>query len=157
MDDEGKDLALFKHFKMELFEGGRDGKGGRAVDDVVGIAADNAVQLPLVYVVSLALGHIKSQIVKRLNNSDRVTLRSSDIRWVLTVPAIWSAFGKTFMRAAAYKGGLIDYEHNQEVNFLQSILSTNFNTDCPRCRQSRKCELPRSQTPNAVSIVKIHG
>lgn len=106
---------------MELFQGGRDRKGGRAVDDVMGVATDNSVKLPLVYVVSLALGHIKTQIIERLNNSDQVTLRSSDIRWVLTVPAIWSAFGKTFMRAAAHRGGLVDHEDDQEVRRARPV------------------------------------
>lgn len=123
---QGKDLALFKHFKMELFQGGRDRKGGREVDDVMGIATDNVVKLPLVYIVSLALGDIMKQIVKRLNNSDQVTLRSTDIRWVLTVPAVWSNFGKRFMRAAAYKGGLIKFEDDQEVrNSANSNLALN--------------------------------
>ncbi|CAN0016294.1 unnamed protein product, partial [Sphacelaria rigidula] len=99
---------------MELFRGGREGKGGRKVDDVMGIAADNRVTLSLVYVVSLALKHIKAQIIDRLNSSGQGTLRSSDIRFVLTIPAIWSEFGKIFMRTAAFRGGLIDSEHDQE-------------------------------------------
>lgn len=115
--DGDEDLALFKYFKMELFRGGREGRGGRNVDNVMVIAADNRVTLPLVYVMSLALQHIKGQILDRLNSTDQVTLRSSDIRFVLTVPAIWSEFGKIVMRTAAFRGGLIDSEHDHKVSF----------------------------------------
>jgi hypothetical protein len=35
---------------------------------------------------------------------------TKDVQWVLTVPAIWNHFGKSFMRKAALKAGLIDDE-----------------------------------------------
>ncbi|CAN0007030.1 unnamed protein product, partial [Sphacelaria rigidula] len=118
MNSEGsKHLALFKYFKMELYRGGRRGQGGRKVDDVMADAVDGRVTLPLVYVVSLALAHIKAQIMDSLNKADHVTLRTSDIRFVLTIPAIWSEFGKIFMRTAACRGGLTEYEHDHEVWF----------------------------------------
>ncbi|CAB1106382.1 unnamed protein product [Ectocarpus sp. CCAP 1310/34] len=107
-------LALFKYFKMELFKGGRNGTKRSSIDDAEGISEDEKTRLPLVYVVSLALEYIKDVIINRLNNADSHTLRASDIRWVLTVPAIWSSFGKAFMRSAALRAGLIQDENDME-------------------------------------------
>lgn len=122
-DGGGEGLALFKYFKMELHRGGSTtssggslvGSGGRKIDDVMATAVDNGIQLPLVYIVRLVLGYMKDQILKRLNHSDLTTIGVSDIHWVLTVPAIWSEFGKKFMRTAACRAGLIANEHNYEV------------------------------------------
>ncbi|CAM9346873.1 unnamed protein product [Ectocarpus sp. 8 AP-2014] len=110
----GGDLALFKYFKMELFRGGRNGIKRSSIDDAEAISEDQNTRLPLVYVVSLALEYIKGIIINRLNNVDNHTLRASDIRWVLTVPAIWSSFGKAFMRTAALRAGLIQQEYDME-------------------------------------------
>ncbi|CAM9625929.1 unnamed protein product [Ectocarpus sp. 8 AP-2014] len=112
--DAGADLALFKYFKMELFKGGRKGIKRSSVDDAEAISEDQMTRLPLVYVVSLALEHIKDIIINRINNADSHTLKASDIRWVLTVPAIWSSFGKAFMRTAALRAGLIQQEYDME-------------------------------------------
>ncbi|CAM9333055.1 unnamed protein product [Ectocarpus fasciculatus] len=112
--EAGSDLALFKYFKMELFKGGRKGTKRSSVDDAEGISEDQKTRLPLVYVVSLALEYIKDAVINRLNKADSHTLRASDIRWVLTVPAIWSSFGTTFMRTAALRAGLIQRENDME-------------------------------------------
>lgn len=114
-EEAGGDLALFKYFKMELFKGGRRGRQRSSVDEAEGISEDTKTRLPLVYVVSLALEYIKDEIISKLNNSDNHTLSAQDVRWVLTVPAIWSSFGKTFMRTAAFRAGLIAQENDMEV------------------------------------------
>ncbi|CAN0356782.1 unnamed protein product [Ectocarpus sp. 6 AP-2014] len=108
------DLALFKYFKMELFKGGRKGTKRSSVDDAEGISEDQKTRLPLIYVVSLALEYIKDVVINRLNKADSHTLKAFDIRWVLTVPAIWSSFGTTFMRTAALRAGLIQRENDME-------------------------------------------
>ncbi|CAN0121804.1 unnamed protein product [Ectocarpus sp. 12 AP-2014] len=112
--EAGSDLALFKYFKMELFKGGRNGTMRSSVDDAEGISEDQKTRLPLIYVVSLALEYIKDVVINRLNKVDSHTLKACDIQWVLTVPAIWSSFGTTFMRTAALKAGLIQQENDME-------------------------------------------
>lgn len=114
-EDAGGDLALFKYFKMELFKGGRKGRQRSSVDEAEGISEDTKTRLPLIYVVSLALEYIKDEIMNQLNNADSHTLRAADVRWVLTVPAIWTSFGKTFMRTAAFRAGLMGQEDDMEV------------------------------------------
>ncbi|CAN0224366.1 unnamed protein product, partial [Scytosiphon promiscuus] len=77
------------------------------------IAVDNKTRLPLIYVVSLALEFIKDSILERVTK-DGIRLGAFDVRWVLTVPAIWSSFGKMFMRTAAHRAGLISREDDME-------------------------------------------
>lgn len=36
------------------------------------------------------------------------------LMWVVTVPAIWSNFGKRFMRAASHRAGLIADENDMQ-------------------------------------------
>lgn len=135
--ERADEVTLFKYFKMELFKGGQKGIMRSSVDDAEGNSMDEKTQLPLVDVVSLALEHFKDVIINRLNPTANHTLRASDIRWVLTVPAIWSSFGKAFMRAAAHRAGLITDENDMEVRwgatFPQVALTTQ---ETFLCRQS---------------------
>ncbi|CAN0261338.1 unnamed protein product, partial [Scytosiphon promiscuus] len=63
-------------------------------------------------IVSRALEYIQDAVVDQLNRAHRpTTLSASDIRWVLTVPAICGSYGKRFMRTAAYRAGLISEEN----------------------------------------------
>lgn len=40
------------------------------------------------------------------------------LMWVVTVPAIWSNFGKRFMRAASHRAGLIADENDMQVTVV---------------------------------------
>ncbi|CAM9289819.1 unnamed protein product [Choristocarpus tenellus] len=113
-DDRNQQPSLFKCFKMELYQGGREGFRRSSVDQPMLIATNNSTKLPMIYVVSLVLEHIKDQILARINLIDNHTLKASDIVWVLTIPAIWSSFGQTFMRAAAHRAGLIATEGDKK-------------------------------------------
>ena len=53
-------------------------------------------------VVSHAIRFLSQHLIHRLKTESGVTLSSSNIRWVLTVPAIWNDKAKQFMREAAY-------------------------------------------------------
>ena len=59
-------------------------------------------QLPAKIVFKLAIKYLKEDMLKTSNS--RITgegLKSSDIHWVLTVPAIWNDSAKQFMRECA--------------------------------------------------------
>ena len=55
-------------------------------------------------VFSAAINFLKEHLIKNVNNrnaGNRITVES--VRWVLTVPAIWSDSAKQFMRESAEK------------------------------------------------------
>lgn len=53
-------------------------------------------------VFSYSLRFFKEHVVEELSDQMSTKLVDSDICWVITVPAIWKAGAKQFMRKAAY-------------------------------------------------------
>lgn len=58
--------------------------------------------MPAVDVFSVSIRALKSHVMKRLRNQGS-SITDNDIKWVLTVPAIWTDKAKLFMRKAAEK------------------------------------------------------
>ena len=68
-------------------------------------------------------------------------LGTSDIRWVLTVPAIWNDEAKHFMRLAAFKVGDNYTILNYKINFAASLLNRMKRLYFPICVISVFCVL----------------
>ena len=67
----------------------------------------NGRPFSLLKVVSATLCYAKEQALTELSNAMKSPVSASQVRWVLTVPAIWTDAGKAFMRHAAVEAGLI--------------------------------------------------
>ena len=52
-------------------------------------------------IFTMAISYLKTQLVDRLKISEHSDITERDIRWVITVPAIWSEAAKQYMREAA--------------------------------------------------------
>jgi len=50
-----------------------------------------------------ALRFFYEHALQELSDQSATTIVNDDIRWVITVPAIWKAPAKQFMRLAAYQ------------------------------------------------------
>ena len=50
-----------------------------------------------------SLRYFKRLAIRELTDQTAINILDEDIRWVLTVPAIWKPSAKQFMRAAAYE------------------------------------------------------
>lgn len=83
------------------------------------IRALNGKEWPAKRVFAYALRFFRQQV--ELELSEQLPgFRLGDVRWVLTVPAIWSATAKQFMRLAAYEAGIAsDREPGQLVIALE--------------------------------------
>jgi hypothetical protein len=57
-------------------------------------------------VFSYSLRFFKEHVVEELSDQMSTKLVDNDICWVITVPAIWKAGAKQFMRKAAYNVSL---------------------------------------------------
>jgi hypothetical protein len=64
-------------------------------------------KMPAMDVFSNSIKYLKDHLTQKLLQQIPDTLLDSDIRWVLTVPAIWNDTSKQFMREAAVKVKLI--------------------------------------------------
>ena len=54
-------------------------------------------------VFSHALRFFKEHCLQELSDQSATRIMNDDIRWVITVPAIWRQPAKQFMRQAAYE------------------------------------------------------
>jgi molecular chaperone DnaK (HSP70) len=57
-------------------------------------------------VFSLSLAHFKELALQEICDQSGEKISCDVIRWVITVPAIWKASAKQFMRKAAYQVGI---------------------------------------------------
>ncbi|KAK9760094.1 hypothetical protein K7432_016230, partial [Basidiobolus ranarum] len=89
---------LFQFFKMKLYT--------ESVDDNITIEAENGDKVSAAIVFSESLRYIKKVASEQIQkvNSD---IDPKDIKWVLTVPAIWSDAAKRVMKEAAKLAELV--------------------------------------------------
>ena len=64
-------------------------------------------ELPLMKVISESLRYIAEKAMEKLSEQVGKIVKTK-IRWVLTVPALWSEEHKFFMRKAAQEAAIID-------------------------------------------------
>jgi len=67
------------------------------------IKAANGRPYAALTVFAHALRFFRDHALQELSDQSATTIVSDDIRWVITVPAIWKAPAKQFMRLAAYQ------------------------------------------------------
>lgn len=68
-------------------------------------------ELPLMLVVRETLRFISGQALSKLKEQVGKVV-AAKVRWVLTVPALWSEEHKLFMRKAAVEAGIVDHVNN---------------------------------------------
>ena len=56
----------------------------------------------LVEVIAVTLKYLKEKLIDELKQRGHTDIKSSNFRWVITVPAILAVRGKQVMREAAY-------------------------------------------------------
>lgn len=67
------------------------------------IQAANGKRVLALKVFSHALRFFKEHCLQELSDQSSTRIVNEDIRWVITVPAIWRQPAKQFMRQAAYE------------------------------------------------------
>lgn len=87
----------------------------KSEDQEILIEDENGNTMPALTVFSASLRYLKQSLLDDVN--DGVIISMGDIKWVITVPAIWSDPAKTFMRRAAI----------QVFDFITNLFITFFN------------------------------
>jgi len=67
------------------------------------ISASNGQRMLAMTVFSHTLSFFRSRALLEINDQSGAKVASDDIRWIVTVPAIWHDPAKQFMRQAAYQ------------------------------------------------------
>ena len=66
------------------------------------VVATNGSKMAAVVVLAHALRYFGEQALREVSEQSATPLSNDDVRWVVTVPAIWTAAAKQLMRQAAY-------------------------------------------------------
>lgn len=59
--------------------------------------------MPAIEIFAHALRYFKDHALQELSDQSATTIINEDVRWIITVPAIWRQPAKQFMRHAAYE------------------------------------------------------
>ena len=96
-----KDYYFARNFKMELHSGKKDRIGPYIINE------NNREKIYVIDLIAKYIRLIKDEALKEIKNSTSGELKDKEIRWCLTIPAIWKDEDKDLMRRAAQKAGLI--------------------------------------------------
>jgi hypothetical protein len=84
-------------------------------------------EMPLMTVIAESLRYISNRALSKLEEQIGKGVNKNKIRWVLTVPALWSEEHKLFMRKAAVEAGIIDHSNSPSLLLcLEVIISIIF-------------------------------
>ncbi|XP_071947074.1 uncharacterized protein [Antedon mediterranea] len=96
---EAQKWLYFDNFKMPLHT-------NQNLDLDTEIEAGNGIHVPAIKLFELALAFFKDRALKDVSDRSDHHVDQQDIRWVLTVPAIWKQQAKQFIRKATYLAGI---------------------------------------------------
>jgi molecular chaperone DnaK (HSP70) len=108
---EARHYTWFGNFKMELFNG-HDGTAKRL------FRLKNGAELPVQSLIVDYLRKLKDFALEQINSGRTSPLKKEEIRWILTVPAIWRDEQKQIMRTAAIGAGIIGPESSEHDRLL---------------------------------------
>ncbi|KAJ9584733.1 hypothetical protein L9F63_020938, partial [Diploptera punctata] len=98
---EAKKWFFFDKFKMALHH-------NQDLNRSTQLQAANGQSVPALKIFAHALRHLKCHALRELSDQTGSSVAVQDVRWVVTVPAIWKQPAKQFMREAAYQAGLCE-------------------------------------------------
>ncbi|XP_060595951.1 heat shock 70 kDa protein 12B-like [Ruditapes philippinarum] len=97
-EDTHKGWLLFRRFKM-ILHNKKDLSRKTTVKDI------NGVSMPAMTIFAMSIRFLRNHLLKRLEKEEP-WVKESDIKYILTVPAIWKENAKQFMREAAVEAGI---------------------------------------------------
>ncbi|MBN3282030.1 HS12A protein, partial [Polyodon spathula] len=103
------------------------------------LLAANGKKVKALDIFAYALQFFKEHALKELSDQIGSEFHSSDVRWVITVPAIWKQPAKQFMRQAAYK--LLRSPWVFEHRYAGPQVKTSVRC-CSRLFPGRRCSRP---------------
>uniref|UniRef100_A0A8C7F8W2 Heat shock 70 kDa protein 12A n=1 Tax=Oncorhynchus kisutch TaxID=8019 RepID=A0A8C7F8W2_ONCKI len=105
---ESKHWLYLEKFKMKLHT-----TANLSIDTE--LHAANGKRVKAIDIFAYALAFFKEQALKELSDQAGAEFDNTNIRWVITVPAIWKMPAKQFMREAAYKAGLVPRDTPEQL------------------------------------------
>ncbi|XP_066980915.1 uncharacterized protein [Macrobrachium rosenbergii] len=143
---EAKKWLYFDKFKMALH-------ADETLSRDTLLEAANGRKIPALKIFSYALKYFREHALKELSDQAGVEVLEEDVRWVITVPAIWSHPAKQFMRTAAYQAGM-----GSSARPEQLLIALEPEAAAIYCRRLRRHQLlperPPELRPPRYSVIK---
>ena len=89
------------------------------------VEAANGTSFPALTVFSLTLRYFRDHALRELTDATGAKVLPEDIRWVITVPAIWRQKAKQFIREAAYQ--VFSIERNKYEFYWTQLIMLHLN------------------------------
>ncbi|XP_073412672.1 heat shock 70 kDa protein 12A [Dendrobates tinctorius] len=148
---ESKQWLYFEKFKMKLHS-------STDLTMETDIVAANGKRVKALEIFAFALRYFKEQALKELSDQAGEEMENSEVRWVITVPAIWKQPAKQFMRQAAYKAGMVSPENPEQL--IIALEPEGASIYCRKLRLHQMIDLSSKAAINGISPTdpaKDHG
>ncbi|XP_036754883.2 heat shock 70 kDa protein 12A isoform X1 [Manis pentadactyla] len=139
---EAKQWLYLEKFKMKLHVTGD-------LTMETDLTAANGKKVKALEIFAYALQYFKEQALKELSDQAGSEFENSDVRWVITVPAIWKQPAKQFMRQAAYQAGLASPENSEQL--IIALEPEAASIYCRKLRLHQMIELSSKSAVNGYS------
>ncbi|XP_068111437.1 heat shock 70 kDa protein 12A [Hyperolius riggenbachi] len=139
---EARHWLYFEKFKMKLHS-------STDLSMETDLIAANGKKVKALEIFAYALQYFKEQALKELNDQAGDELDNSEVRWVITVPAIWKQPAKQFMRQAAYKAGMASPENPEQL--IIALEPEGASIYCRKLRLHQMIDLSSKAAINGVS------
>ena len=106
----------FEKFKTLLYERNQVGEDGLPY-----VETEDGKKFSVIDLISDYLREIRLLALEDIKDVTHDTVEDSEIRWCLTVPAIWDDAAKQFMEKAAIKAGIISSDDTDSQRFLFAL------------------------------------
>lgn len=146
--NEAKQWLYLEKFKMKLHT-----TGDLTMD--TDLTAANGKKVKALEIFAYALQYFKEQALKELSDQAGSDFENSDVRWVITVPAIWKQPAKQFMREAAYQAGLASPENSEQL--IIALEPEAASIYCRKLRLHQMIELSSKAVVNGYSASDTVG
>jgi hypothetical protein len=114
--NEAKNYHFFQNFKMKLKEGQDRTEDGPRIT-----SRANGEKFLVIDLIADYLKFLKEFALKDIKEATSGYLKENEIRWCLTVPAIWTDADKQLMRRAAQKAGLIGTSDDEAERLILAL------------------------------------
>ncbi|XP_040929846.1 heat shock 70 kDa protein 12A isoform X5 [Betta splendens] len=145
---ESKHWLYLEKFKMKLHT-----TANLSID--TDLHAANGKRVKALDIFAYALAFFKEQALKELSDQTGGEFDNNNVRWVITVPAIWKMPAKQFMREAAYKSGLVSRENPEQL--IIALEPEAASIYCRKLRLHQMVDLGTQATHNGLSPTENVG
>ncbi|XP_033839907.1 heat shock 70 kDa protein 12B isoform X2 [Periophthalmus magnuspinnatus] len=145
--DEAQHWLYFDKFKMKI----------HSTSDLsmeTELEAVNGRKVRAIEVFAHALRFFREHALKEVKEQSSSVLEGEEIRWVITVPAVWRQPAKQFMREAAYLAGLVSLDCPEQL--LIALEPEAASIYCRKLRLHQVIDLSTQPIPNGLGADESH-